>query len=101
LRFRLEVGRRAERQIREASDWWLENRRAAPELFKAELQRGFELITAQPHLGSPSLSKRTQEVRRVHLGRIHYHLYYRVKNEQQVVEVLAFWHASRGTGPPI
>ena len=60
MRRRLRVGRRAERQIREASDWWFENRRAAPELFKMELQRGFELIATQPHLGSPSLGKRTE-----------------------------------------
>jgi len=99
LRFRLEVGRRAERQIREASDWWFENRQAAPELFKTELQRGFELITTQPHLGSPSLGKRSKGVRRVHLGRIHYYLYYRVKD--RAVEVLALWHTSRGIGPPI
>lgn len=66
-----------------------------------ELQRGFELITTQPHLGSPSLGMRTEGIRRVHLGRIHYYLYYRVKDEQQAVEVLALWHTSRGIEPPI
>jgi len=33
------------------------------------------------------------------LKRIHYYLYYRV--EQDDIEILALWHTSRGTGPPI
>jgi hypothetical protein len=38
-------------------------------------------------------------VRRVHLARIRYHLYYRATSS--AVEVLAFWHARRGTGARI
>jgi hypothetical protein len=38
-------------------------------------------------------------VKRVHLARVHYHLYYRVRGEE--VQVLALWHTSRGTGPQI
>lgn len=95
------MGRRAERQIREASGWWNENRPAAPDLFKAEIQRGFELVTRQPQLGSPSLGSRTRGVRRLHLGRIRYHLYYRAVEEHQTVEVLALWHTSRGSEPPL
>jgi len=35
----------------------------------------------------------------VHLARIDYFLYYRVAPRKRVVEVVAFWHASRGSGP--
>ncbi len=96
MRFRLRVGRRAERQIREASDWWYENRPAAPDLFKKEVERGFELITRQPHLGSPSLSSRTKGVRRLHLGRVHYHLYYRVLRKQETVDGWELLHDLKG-----
>lgn len=99
--FRLEVGRRAERQIREASDWWYENRPAAPDLFKTELRRAFDLLTSRPLLGAPSSGLRTKDVRRVILGRVRYHLYYRVVEERETVEVLALWHASRGSPPPL
>jgi plasmid stabilization system protein ParE len=38
-------------------------------------------------------------VRRVLISRIHYYVYYRVKGD--AVQVLAFWHSSRGRGPKI
>jgi hypothetical protein len=40
-----------------------------------------------------------KDVQRFHLSRISYHLYYRVRGDR--VEVLAFWHASRGSGPDV
>ena len=36
---------------------------------------------------------------RVHLSGVHYHLYYRVLPE--AIEVLAFWHTSRGSVPSV
>ena len=36
---------------------------------------------------------------RVQLRRIHYYLYFRVTGDS--IEILAFWHTSRGSGPPI
>ena len=39
-------------------------------------------------------------VRRVHLARVHYHLYYRVTAEP-AIEVLALWHTSRGASPEL
>jgi len=37
-------------------------------------------------------------IRRLHLARIRYYLYYRVASEP-AVEVLAFWHTSRADLP--
>ncbi len=37
--------------------------------------------------------------RRIYLDRIHYYLYYSVDDRTETVEVLAFWHASRGSSP--
>jgi plasmid stabilization system protein ParE len=38
-------------------------------------------------------------VRRVALSRIRYYVYYRVADD--ALQVLAFWHTSRGTEPPM
>jgi len=54
---------------------------------------------AEPGVGAPVLHKRAQGVRRLHLARIRYHLYYRLRGDQ--VEVLAVCHTSRGAGPSL
>lgn len=100
MRLRLLVVAQAERQIREAARWWHANRPAARGLFRQELTRGFELITTQPNIGPEAFDESLLEIRRLHLFRIHYYLYYRVLAEE-TVEVLALWHMSRGEGPPI
>ena len=100
MRLRLRVVPQAERQIREAARWWHENRASARGLFHRELARGFELITTQPGVGTQSLDTVLPGVQRLYLFRVHYHLYYRVRS-QDVVEVLALWHTSRGEGPPV
>jgi len=99
LRQRLDVAARARRQIEQASEWWFENRPAARGLFREELKRGFEIITTQPGIGASALDSGLTGVRRLHLSRIRYHLYYRFTAE--AVEVLALWHTSRGTGPSL
>ena len=98
-RLRLLVVPNAERQVREATAWWRENRPAARGLFEEELARGYELITTQPCIGTRVFDVSIQGVRRFHLLRIHYHLYYRVNED--TVEVLALWHVRRGKGPPV
>lgn len=100
MRLRLLVVPEAERQIRRAAAWWRENRPSARDLLRQELARGFELVTTQPEIGVPALDADLPGVRRIHLFRIRYHLYYRVRDEE-AVEVLALWHMSRGEGPPL
>jgi plasmid stabilization system protein ParE len=96
-RLPIRVARRAAGEIIEASDWWRNNRPDAPNAVREEIERAFDLISSQPNVGARALNVSLQGVRRVHLARIRYHLYYRVT--PSAVEVLAFWHASRGTGP--
>ncbi len=100
MRLRLLVTADADQQIRKAADWWRENRPAARGLFRQELERGFDLVTTQPGIGVRALDVAIQGVRRFHLYRIHYFLYYRLVDDE-VVEVLALWHTRRGQGPPI
>jgi plasmid stabilization system protein ParE len=83
---------RARQEIREAARWWLENRREASDLFEHELRRAFYLLLAHPHVGQPVAH--LENVRRLHLSRVRYLLYYRV--EEGAISILSLWHTSRG-----
>ena len=93
----IQITRRAAAQIREAATWWLANRPKAPEALKEDLRRAFDLLSQQPGIGARATNVRLEGVRRIHLSRVHYFLYYRVRSTR--IEVLAFWHASRGEEP--
>jgi plasmid stabilization system protein ParE len=99
LRLRLSVVTTAERHIRKAARWWRDNRPAAPDLFTKELARAFDLIASNPAIAPLAPDAPAPEIRRFHLARIHYHLYYQVVGD--TVEVLAVWHMSRGQGPKL
>jgi len=91
------VTKRAQTQIDRAALWWDKNRLLAPEAFDEDLAQAFSLLRAEPSVGIAVSNVRAPDVRRLHLARIHYYLYYRVLGGQ--VEVLALWHTSRGSGP--
>jgi plasmid stabilization system protein ParE len=73
----IRVVRRVDREITEAAAWWRANRPIAPDAFREELQRAFDLITSQPQVGTRARNIKLAGVRRVHLSRIRYYLYYR------------------------
>lgn len=98
---RITIVPRAARAIADAQVWWLANRLAAPEALDQELQRGLALVAQQPNIGTRAENTRIAGVRRVYLSRIRYYLYYRLKPASESVEVLAFWHASRGSLPEL
>jgi plasmid stabilization system protein ParE len=95
----IRVARRAAAEIDEVTDWWKVNRVAAPGAIADEIEWAFALIRSQPRIGALARNARLPGVRRVHLSRIHYHLYYRITPE--AIEVLAFWHTSRGSVPSV
>jgi plasmid stabilization system protein ParE len=87
--------------IREASEWWLENRPAAPTAFAEELERAFAFISVQPGIGARARNVALEGVRRVHLARVRYRLYFRVSPSGGQLEILALWHTSGGEDPII
>ena len=89
----------ADGHIQRASSWWLANRDKAPHAFKEELERGFALISQRPDVGAVATNVKLKDVRRIHLTRVRYYLYYRVKEDR--VEVLALWHSSRRRSPTL
>ena len=95
----IKVTLRADRQIQKAVTWWLANRPKAPEAFKEELQRGFDLISQQPGVGARATNVKLEGILRIHLSRIRYFLYYRVRASR--IEVLSLWHSSRLKGPSL
>jgi plasmid stabilization system protein ParE len=101
MAFSVNIVRRAAGQIEKAAAWWAENRTAAPDAIREELQIAFDLIARHPDIGAKASNTRLLGVRRIHLSRIRYYLYYRVRFEADTIEVLAFWHTSRGAGPDL
>jgi plasmid stabilization system protein ParE len=93
------IGRRAAREIEEAAAWWRINRPATPEAFEENLAAALDLLAAQPLVGSASKNSRLRGIRRVHLSRVRYHLYYRADVTGRQIDVLACWHTSRGRSP--
>jgi plasmid stabilization system protein ParE len=96
----LKVSRRAAQHIRTATAWWAKNRLAAPGAVTAAVEQGAAHIQERPHgVGTRISHTRLGEVRRLYLSRIHYYLYFRISVED--IEIIALWHASRGSEPPI
>ena len=99
--FRVVIVSSAARAIVEAADWWVANRSKASAAFAEELERALQLLSSQPLIGAQARNVKLAGVRRIHLPRVHYHLYYRVIAEPPTIEVLALWHTKRGTSPDL
>jgi hypothetical protein len=97
----IEVSDLARAQVRAAQEWWRVNRPKAPNAIREELERASLLISVQPEIGARARNTSLAGVRRLHLARVRYCIYYRVVTDPQRIEVLAFWHESRGSGPSI
>jgi len=87
--------------IREAEVWWSQNRDSGSAPIVDELERALGLIALHPAIGARASNATLAGVRRIHLSRIRYHLYYRVSPAGDRVEVLAFWHTGRGSEPTL
>lgn len=91
----------AGKAILDAAEWWVANRPKAQDAFTVELERAIQILASQPLIGARARNIKLAGVRRLHLPRVHYHLYYRVTTHPEVVEILALWHTSRGTSPKL
>ena len=87
--------------ILDAAEWWLANRPKAPDAFAVELERAFQLLASQQLIGAQARNVTLAGVRRIHLPRVHYYLYYRITSESKTVEILALWHTKRGGSPDL
>ncbi|WP_076999451.1 type II toxin-antitoxin system RelE/ParE family toxin [Variovorax sp. KK3] len=94
---RVKVSRRAAAQIRGAAEWWQSNRPGAPGAIAADFGAAIALLSEQPGVGAKYQGARALGVRRLFLSRVGYFIYYKADDDQ--LQVLAFWHASRGHQP--
>jgi plasmid stabilization system protein ParE len=97
----VEISSLAARHIRELEAWWRRNRTSAPNAVREELQRILRVIRVTPFAGQRATDVELPDVRRIHITRIWYFLYYDVKDDPERIELLALWSDSRGEGPPI
>lgn len=77
---------------------WTANRAKSPDAFVSDLENALKLLALHPGIGARATNINLENVRSVHLARVHYHLYYRVTPEP-AIEVLALWHTSRADRP--
>jgi len=97
----IDISDLAKAQIRTAEEWWRLNRPKAPNAIREELERAASIISVQPEAGARALNISLVGVRRLHLARVRYYVYYRLLADPARVEILAFWHESRGSTPPL
>ena len=97
----IEVSELAATQIRAAADWWRLNRPKAPNAIREELERAASIISVQPDVGARAVNVSLPGIRRLHLSRVRYYVYYWLRSDPERIEILAFWHESRGSGPPL
>ena len=91
----------AKAQIHAAEEWWRFNRPKAPNAIREELERAASIVSVQPEVGARATNVSLVGVRRLHLARIRYYLYYCLGTDPERIEILAFWHESRGAHPPL
>lgn len=97
----IEISDLAKAQIRAAEDWWRLNRPKAPNAIREELERTASIISVQPEAGARALNVSLSGVRRLHLARVRYYVYYWLQSAPERIEILAFWHERRGSGPAL
>lgn len=93
------ISRRAAREIDRIAGWWAANRPAAPGAVRKDLETAFALLIEQPSMGGEVTQASSADIRRFHVDRIRYWVYYRVRGKR--LEVVSVWHSSRGTGPAV
>ena len=89
----------AREHVRAATAWWISNRPAAIDMLAEEMERALARLVHHPYLGTRVRAGIDGDVRCVLLPRTRYLLHYRVLAEQQLIDVIAFWHAERAPTP--
>ena len=82
--------------------WWKANRPKAPMLFAMELADARMTIAEKPDIGSVyAVRAGGVIVRRVLMPKTRTHVFYEVREDEDVVMVVALWGATRGTEPDL
>ena len=98
---KISVSHRARVRIRAQDDWWRNERRDAPELFKQELAIAFERILRAPRVRSPYGRIENEPVWRILMPRTEQHVYYTVDDAADEIVIETVWSARRRRGPKL
>ena len=63
--------------------------------------QALDLLSTHPEVGVKCALELYPELRRLHLRRIRCYLYYKISLESLAVDVVALWHTSRESEPPM
>jgi plasmid stabilization system protein ParE len=88
---KIEIGKRASRQVERASSRWQQHRPSAPFLFEQELEEGLRLLFAMPKIGMPYPTVKRPELRRLLLARTEYRVYYALERGETVIVIHSVW----------
>jgi plasmid stabilization system protein ParE len=98
---KIEIGKRARRQVERANSWWEENRPVAPSLFEEEFEEALERLVSKPNSGLPHPTPKRPSLRRLLLPKTEYHLYFALERDETVLVIHSLWGARRGRGPKL
>jgi plasmid stabilization system protein ParE len=98
---KIEIGKRASRQVERASSRWQQYRPNAPFLFEQELEEGLRVLLAMPKVGVPYALARRPGLRRLLLPKTEYHVYYSLERGETVIVIHSVWGARRGHAPKL
>jgi plasmid stabilization system protein ParE len=98
---KIEIGKRARRQVERASSWWEENRPLAPFLFEEELAAALRQLLSTPHAGVLYPTSKRPMLRRILLPKTEYHVYFALERNETVLVIHSVWGARRGRGPKL
>jgi plasmid stabilization system protein ParE len=96
---KIEIGKRASRQVERASSRWQQYRPSAPFLFEQELDEALRRLLTMPKVGVPYATTKRPGLRRLLLPKTEYHVYYALERGQTVIVIHSVWGARRGQGP--
>lgn len=96
---KIEIGKRARRQVERASSWWEEHRPLAPDLFVDELDAALRQLLSMPSSGVLYPTTKRPRLRRILLPKTEYHVYFALERDDSVIVIHSVWGARRGRGP--
>lgn len=98
---KIEIGKRARRQVERASSWWEENRPSAPSLFEQEFEGALRQLLTKPNSGVPYPTAKRPALRRLLLPETEYHVYFARERDETAIVIHSVWGARRGRGPKL
>jgi hypothetical protein len=79
--------------------WWEQERDKAPDLFRRELEAVVAQLRVSPTTAQQYTIDKGRVIWRVFMPKTKHHVYYRVDQAAQEVEIVSLWNAVSGVEP--